>query len=198
MNNMKAKFLTTILLLISVMSFAQNQTSEHLTFKSVPIDGTLADYVTKMKLNGFTLILTKDYSAVLNGDFAGYKDCNVGVSTLKQKDLVHKIGVFFPKHDTWATLSGNYFNLKKMLIEKYGEPYDVLEKFDGDSQPTEDDDKMYKVKFDNCKYYSIWQTEKGDINLSIDHYSVSRCYVTLVYFDKINSEKIIAIAKDDL
>ena len=185
---------------IAITSFAQvNQdTTQHLSFKGVPIDGTLDDYVFKMKQNGFTHIQTKDGTAMLNGDFAGYKDCFIGVSTLKQKDLVYKIAVIFSDKNTWSTLSGNYFDLKQMLTEKYGKPSDVIEQFDGYSQPSDDDDKMYKVKFDNCKYYSIWQTDKGEIQLSIDHNNVTSCFVKLAYFDKINGDKIKAKAKDDL
>lgn len=179
-----------------MLTFAQ--TSEHLSFKGVPIDGTLDEYVSKMKQNGFTHLGTEDGTAILNGDFAGYKDCHVGVSTLKQKDLVYKIGVLFPEKDTWSRLSTNYFDLKQMLTEKYGKPSDVVEKFDGYSQPKDDDDRMYKVKFDNCKYHSVWQTDKGEIQLSIDHSSVTSCFVKLAYFDKINGDKIKAKAKDDL
>ena len=38
---------------IVATAFAQEE-SEHLTFKGVPIDGTLNEYVTKMKQAGFT------------------------------------------------------------------------------------------------------------------------------------------------
>jgi len=193
---MKTFFTTFVFALTTMLSFAQ--TSEHLTFKGIPIDGTLDEYVSKIKKSGFSLIVTEDGIALLNGDFAGYKDCTVGVSTLKQKDLVHKIAVIFPDKKTWSTLSGNYFDLKQMLSEKYGKPSDVGEKFDGYSQPRDDEDKMYRVKFDNCKYYSIWETDKGGIQLSIDHNSVTSCFVKLGYFDKINSAKIRAKAIDDL
>jgi hypothetical protein len=193
---MKTFFLTLIFTLTTMLTFAQK--SEHLTFKGVPIDGTLNEFVSKMKQNGFTHLETEDGTAILNGDFAGYKDCYVGVSTLKQNDLVHKIAVIFPDNDTWSTLSGNYFDLKKMLTEKYGEPSDVVEKFDTYWQPRDDKSRMYQVGMDRCKYYSIWQTDKGEIQLSIDHNSVTSCFVKLAYFDKINSDKIKAKAKDDL
>jgi hypothetical protein len=195
---MKTKTLTLILTLTTMLTFAQ--TSEHLSFKGVPIDGTLNEYVSKMKQSGFTNLSTENGTALLSGDFAGYKDCIVGVSTLKQKDLVYKIGILFPEKDIWSTLSGNYFDLKQMLTEKYGKPSDVLEKFDvpSYSQPKDDNAKMYEVQFDRCKYYSIWQTDKGDIQLSIDHNSVISCFVKLTYFDKINSDIIKAKAKDDL
>ena len=193
---MKKILLSLFLALTTLISFAQN--TDHLTFKGVPIDGTLDEYVSKMKKSGFSHLGTEDVTAILNGDFAGYKNCHIGVSTLKQKDLVHKIAVIFPDKETWSTLSGNYFDLKKMLTEKYGKPSDVVEKFDGYSQPKDDNSKMYEVKFDRCKYYSIWETENGEIQLSIEHNSVTSCFVRLGYFDRINSEKIKAKAIDDL
>ena len=184
-------------MLFSALSFAQNQKREHLTFKGVPIDGTLAQYVFKMKQGGFVHTNTQNGIAYLKGDFAGYKNCYVGVSTLKAKDLVHKIAVVFPPRETWSTLSSNYFELKEMLTEKYGEPSDVVEKFDNAS-PDDDHSKMYEVGFDRCKYYSNWRTNNGDIQLAIDRDGVTRCFVRLMYFDKINSEVIRAKAKDDL
>ncbi len=112
--------------------------------------------------------------------------------------MVYKIAVIFPEKDAWSTLSGNYFDLKDMLTEKYGNPSEEVEKFDGSSPPRDDNSKMYEVKFDRCKYYSIWKTDKGEIQLSIQHQSVTRCYVTLLYSDKINSEIIKTKAKRDL
>ncbi|WP_312343327.1 hypothetical protein [Chryseobacterium binzhouense] len=150
---MRTLFFTLIFAFMIMQTCAQ--TSEHLSFKGVPIDGTLNEYVSKMKQNGFTHIQTEDGTAILNGDFAGYKDCTIGVASLKQKDLVHKIAVIFPYKDTWSRLSTNYLDLKEMLTEKYGKPSDVVEKFDGNSQPRDDNSKMYEVKFDRCKYYSI-------------------------------------------
>lgn len=195
-NDMKPFFLTLLFTLTTILTIAQ--TSEHLIFKGVPIDGTLDNYVSKMKQTGFTLTQTQDGIAILNGDFAGYKGCVVGVSTLKQKDLVYKIAVIFSDKNTWSTLSGNYFDLKQMLTEKYGKPSEVVEQFDGHSQPQDDDDRMYNVKFDRCKYSSTWETDKGEIQLSIDHNNLLKCFVKLTYSDKINGDKIKAKAIDDL
>ncbi|OJU73763.1 MAG: hypothetical protein BGO09_04155 [Bacteroidetes bacterium 47-18] len=193
------KILLSLFLVFTTLA-AFTQASDHLTFKGVPIDGTLDEYVAEMKKNGFSYLGTDGGIALLNGDFAGYKDCYLGVSTLKQKDLVHNIVVVFSDKDTWSTLSGNYFNLKDMLIEKYGKPSSASETFDVPSfkLPLDDNDKMYEVKFDNCKYYSIWETDKGAIQLSIEHNGISSCFVQLAYFDKINGEKIKASAIDDL
>ncbi len=197
---MEKTLITLFLSLAVLLSLAQTNTNppNHLTFKGVPLDGTLDQYVSKMTQVGFERVSTKDGVAMLHGDFAGYKDCYVGVSTLKEKDLVYKIAVIFPEKDTWSTLSGNYFNLKQMLTEKYGQPSDVAEKFDGYSEPRDDESKMHGVKFDRCKYYSVWQTDNGEIHLSIDHNSLLKCFVKLIYFDKSNGAIIKKQALDDL
>jgi hypothetical protein len=190
---MKTLFYTLILAFSVQTASAQeiSDTSKHLTFKGVPIDGILDEYVSKMKQNGFTHLGTEDGIAILNGDFAGYKDCHVGISTLKQKDLVHKIAVIFPERKTWSTLSGNYFGLKELLTEKYGNPHEVIEKFNT-SRDLDDNSKMHEVEFDRYKYLTSYKTDVGTIVLSIDHEGVSKCYVRLMYIDKINSDKIKA------
>ena len=195
---MSTKYFTTAILLLAFVAFGYGQTSEHLSFKGVPIDGTLEDYVSKMINSGFSHITTTAGTAILNGDFAGYKDCQVVVSTLKQKDLVHKITVIFSKQNTWSTLSGNYFELKNLLTEKYGKPSVMVERFDGFPQPEQDEVKMLEVMSNNCKYYAIWTTDKGDIQLSIVHDNILGSMVKLAYFDKINGNIIKANAKDDL
>jgi len=194
---MKKIITSLIVAFISMSSFAQIQSSAHLTFKGVPIDGTLNEYVSKMKQNGFTHTGTENGVAMLTGDFAAYKNCIIGVATLKQKDLISKITVMFPEQGTWSYLSSDYFSLKEMLTEKYGKPSDSTEKFDG-SQPRDDNSKMYEVQFDRCKYYTTYKTEKGSIRLSIEHNGVTSCFVLLAYYDKINSEIIMKKAKDDL
>lgn len=193
---MKSLFLTVTFVLTYVFSYAQ--APKHLTFKGIPIDGKLNDYVLKMKENGFKHIGTEDGTAILNGEFAGFKYCNVVITALKQKDLVYKVGVLFPSLDTWSRLSGNYFELKQMLTEKYGKPSEIEERFDGSVQPNDDNLRIMKVKYDQCKYYSIWKTDKGEIQLSIDHIDTDNCFVKLNYFDKINGAIINSKAIDDL
>jgi hypothetical protein len=178
-------------------SQAKSDTSKHLTFKGVPIDGTLADYILKMKKSGFTHKGTKDGVAILEGDFASYKSCIVGVSTLKQKDLVSKIVVLFPDRETWSALSSNYFNLKELLTEKYGKPSESVEEFQSYT-PDEDGSKLTQVQLGACKYYTTYETEKGSIQLTIEHDGITRCFIKLAYFDKLNGDTIKKQALDDL
>jgi hypothetical protein len=191
---MKIKFITFFFSLLSALANAQN--SEHLSFKGVPINGTLNEYIIKMKQNGFRHIQTKDGTAFLKGDFAGYKDCYIGVSTLTKKNLVSKITVSFSEQNSWSLLSSNYFNLKEMLTEKYGQPFEIVEKF-STYEPNDDGSKMILVNLDACKYVTTYETDKGRIELSIKGGN-SGALVLLSYFDKINGAIINATAKDDL
>ena len=196
---MKKIVTAAIFVFTTIISFAQvsSESSTHLVFKGVPIDGTLREYTVKMEKNGFTHIDTEDGMAILQGDFASYKNCFVAVLTQNQKDLVSKITVTFPEQDTWSSLSSNFFSLKEMLTEKYGKPSEAVEEFDG-PEPNTDNARMHQVRFDNCKYFTTYKTEKGSIQLSIEHDGIRSCNVQLAYYDKINGAKIKAKALDDL
>lgn len=196
---MKAILNFLVFTVIGIFSFAQpkSDSSKHLMFKGIPIDGKLTEYVAKMKKVGFKHVKTENGIAYLNGDFASYKDCMIGVSTLKQNDLVNKIAVLFPGRDSWSSLSTNYFNLKDMLSEKYGKPSEEVETFQSYT-PDNDGSKMSHVKLGKCKYYVTYETEKGTIQLSIETADYSTCFVKLAYFDKINSDVLKKDALNDL
>ena len=193
---MKRLILVLFISWIVLSSFAQSDIL-HLKFKGVSIDGTQKEYVEKMKQQGFTYLGTEDEVAVLKGDFAAYKDCHVLVSTLKQKDLVYRIGVQFPDCDTWGELSRDYFFLKEMLTEKYGNPAEVTEIFQNNDLQ-DDTNRFFFVMMDQCKYLSSFETPQGTIQLKIDHKRREGCFVLLSYSDKINSAIIRNHALDDL
>ena len=106
--------------------------------------------------------------------------------------------MIFPEQDDWDSLENNYTHLKSMLTEKYGEPSDCVETFQGYGSPQTDRDKLHKLKMDECTWYTTYSTSKGDIQLSIDNQSVMSCYVLLRYFDKINTDAVRKQAMDDL
>lgn len=195
--------------------------SDHLTFKGVPIDGTLKQYITRMEQAGFTYVSNsesngnplipdiikgkpkeeepKGGTAILQGDFAGYKGCTVYVSTLEGNDVVSNIVVQFPNRTTWEHLYGDYNNLKEMLTEKYGKPSSVREEFQGYRTSHEtDNDKMRKVNNDECKYETRFNTDKGEIILWIGNELVWKTFVCLQYRDNINSNSVKQQAINDL
>ena len=174
------------------------QAQEHLTFKGVPIDGTLDTYVANMKKAGFTFIGEDDGIAMLRGDFAGYRNCTIGVVTLKSIDIVNRISVLFDSHQDWNNIYVNYSSLKEMLTTKYGRYADCVEKFEGYSQPRDDNGKMHELTMDRCKFYTIWKTDKGNIELEIIKGNLGGGMVRLSYWDKINTMSVQEKAMDDL
>lgn len=197
---MRNLVLLVFILVSALFSLAQEipTTSTHLTFKGIPIDGLLSEFVSKLEKSGFTKFGVEDGVQVLKGDFASFKNCLIGVTTLKNKDLVYRIGVIFPDADTWSSLSSDYFKLKELLTEKYGNPTEVEEDFQGDFKPQNDPDKLYEVKMDRCRYLTTFELANGSINLSIEHVRSSRCFVMLRYNDKINGASIRSTAIEDL
>ena len=194
---MKKSFLFLMfMIIIALSSFAQ--TTEHLKFKGVPIDGTLNEYVLKMKQAGFQLIGTDDGVALLEGEFAGYRGCLIGVSTLKSVNVVNTIGVVFPAREDWSSLEGDYEHLKSMLTEKYGEPSDVVEKFQGYGNPQTDQEKWINLISDNCTWYTTYETKNGDVQLSLEKGDYGQYFVLLKYFDKINTDAVRSAAMEDL
>jgi len=151
-----------------------------------------------MKQSGFKLISSDNGITTLQGEFAGFKDCIIGIPTLNNKDLVAIVAIIFPEQKTWSMLSSNYFSLKKLLTEKYGEPSECVEKFESELMASDDNGKMMEVGLDNCKYFTIYEIVKGSIELSIEHNGLISGFVLLKYIDKINGEVVKSQAIDDL
>ena len=186
-------FVNTILI-----SLAQDK-SEHLSFKGVPIDGTLNEYVAKMKAAGFSLPWDAGrYSYSARRFRRLSKVVQVGVSTLKAVNVVSTIGVIFPSHDDWSSLERDYDHLKSMLTQKYGEPTEVVEQFQGRTNPNTNNEKLHELMMDRCTWYTTFETTKGDIQLSLQKSDFGQYFVLLKYYDKINTDTVRSAAMDDL
>lgn len=186
-----------VLGLAMMITFAVSAQTGHLTFKGVPIDGTLNEFVGKLKQKGFTKIGEEQGIAILEGDFASFKGCTVAVYE-HESGLVNRVGVVFPEKDTWSLLYNDYSKLKEMLTQKYGKPSEETEEFQGYSAPRDDNSRMHEVKMDRCKYICDFTTDNGVIELRIAHNSVISCYVVLIYVDLENETKVQSSAIDDL
>ncbi len=170
---------------------------KHLTFKNVPIDGTLEQFVARMVQHSFKKQYQNNGNAMLKGDFAGFKDCRIIVSTIDGIDLVSSITVLFPSREKWSDLEQDYYNLKEMLTSKYGTPAKHSEHFAKDACIFDDDWKLISLNHGKCYYKSHYATGKGDIDLMID-YDEYDTYVSLTYQDKINGAAVKNHAINDL
>lgn len=193
---MKKLFFLFFLISTSLGGFAQ---VEHMTFKGVPIDGSVNEMVSKLEKKGLKYIKTIDGTAVMAGSFASYNECTIFVGD-QGTGTVCAAGVYFPEKDTWNLLYGNYSNIKELLIQKYGEPSSCIEQFQTSYPPEDNYMKMIYIKSDKYDYKCIWDTPNGIIELSIAHFDTlsSTCQVLLTYVDIINASKNKSNAIDDL
>lgn len=184
-----------------IISSALLAQTEHLKFKGIPIDGTLEKFSEALIEIGFELNEdSKEDEMFLIGDFAGYKDCRVYVSTLDNIDLVNFVSVAFPDRDSWSSLLRDYTSLKDMLTEKYGDPSDSVEDF-YNKEARSDSDMLFEIRTDNYDYHSVFNTDRGEIVLSVEHYTfffTEHYYVSIQYYDKMNSNIIKEHAIKDL
>ena len=193
----KTKIFLVIAILFCTFANVMGQSSnEHLTFKGVPIDGSVSNFVNKMKQKGFTYVRNYDRKAIMNGTFAGYNDCYVYIYP-NGTDIVRMVAVSFPECKSWTTLYGNYVDIKSMLIKKYGTPFKEEERWDSYSEPKDDNSKIWAVKMERCKFQTVFRLDNGIIMLNISSIDM-HCNVGLVYSDDINSEKGQESAIEDL
>lgn len=186
------KLLFIMLLIFSCCANAQevqrfesplkNTNNGHLTFRDIPIDGSINDFVSNLNKIGY--VKTKDLKncVVLSGEFAG-RDCEIFILYTEKTNIVWKVAVFLPEKSSWYTIESDYKYFKDQYIAKYGRPNDSYEFF-SDPYYKGDGYEMQAVKVDKCNYYSYWNTDSGTIVVAIG----SSCQVILSYEDKINSE----------
>lgn len=182
--------------------------STHLKFKGVPIDGSLKDFTWRMEECGFKPVFSMDDGkAIFRGDFADIKNCIVHVETLSSSDLVSSIRVVLCTSVEWSTLKSNYFHVKDLLAQKYGEPTSSVEEFKPEHgrYPSDDTDALSALRDGRCNYNTIYELDNGTIKLKIDFVWESTGYlrehgsfVVLQYLDKENNESVRNAALKDL
>lgn len=189
---MKKVFLLLAVLALNLSVAAQ----EHLTFKGVPIDGTRQSFVQKLKEKGFTYLYERDL-VLMTGTFAGYHDCTIIISSLKDKNLVYSVIVMFPKEYVWSHVFSTYSTLKLELTRKYGNPFVEVEKFK-DEHIDSDMMKMLALSNGECEWNTCYLTASGKIILSISSTEYGSACVGIAYIDAINEKIANLTATDDL
>lgn len=199
MINNKKKYMKKALLLLmfvlnTIASIAQTQT-EHMKFKGIPMEGTLQQFTQKLQGKGYKLVETSNGTSMLEGEFASYKNSIIFVITDKT-GMICKVSVFFPKREKWADLNSCYTMMKSMLTEKYGDPSECTETF-VNCDPQDDNDKMYELEMDRCKYKTCFALPEGRITEEIIYMNYE-AHVIISYSDKTNQYELRRKMMDDL
>ncbi len=194
------KRLLTIVAFIFSFMFVMAQTSNnHLTFKGIPITGTVESFAQKLVSKGFKKIDSDKTNVVFEGEFAGYSGCRICVCKNSNRNIVYQVAVDFPTEDSWARLEKEYNQFKNVLTNKYGEPALHSEKFKEGTSTLSDEAKKRSVKMYNCDYWATWEVENGHIEVNIVSGIFSYDgHILLTYFDKINGALVDKAKADDL
>lgn len=181
--------LTLTLVLAAINLLAQ----EHLSFKGIPIEGSMTDFCQKLKAKGFTSIGSENNITLFSGDFTG-RDATVGVTATDDGENVFAVVVIFDSSDEWNTLVNTYDYYKDLYTRKYGKPTISKEK-----NPALSDSNtalMAEVHQGTVVYGSAWEVTGGDIQLSIE--KSSGVYEGMVMIRYRDSQNIEAKIKNDL
>ena len=193
------RLLTIVAFIFSFMFVVAQTPNKHLTFKGIPITGTLESFAQELGAKGFKKTYSDKTSVEFEGEFAGYSECEIYIYKVPNRNIVHKVVVFFPEESSWEDLEKEYNQCKGMLTNKYGKPISCSETFKGGASNFRDSDKMSLVEKGECNYLSQWKVDNGSIELYIT-YGKEESYglVILKYNDRINSALAEKATENDL
>lgn len=177
------KLVITFTMLFAVISL---MAQEHLSFKGIPIEGSMTAFCQKLKAKGFTSIGSENNLTLFTGDFTG-RNATVGVTATDDGKDVFAVVVLFDPSGEWNALINTYDYYKDLYTRKYGKPSISKEK-----NPALSDSNtalMAEVHQGTVVYGSAWEVTGGDIQLSIEKSSgVYKGMVMIRYRDSQNVE----------
>ncbi len=189
---MRKIFLTLALFFAVVNIMAQ----EHLSFKGIPIEGSMTSFCQKLKTKGFTSVGRDSNISIFSGDFTGRK-ATVGVTSTDDGKNVFAVIVFFDPSKEWNALVNTYDYYKSLYTRKYGDPA-----FSKEENPARSDSNtalMAQVHEGTVVYGSVWNVTGGEIELSIEKSSgFYEGMVEIRYRDSQNKEAKIQKDLDDI
>jgi hypothetical protein len=72
---------------IDALFYIRKKQSEHLTFKGIPIEGSMTEFCQKLKSKGFTSIGSENNLALFMGDFTG-RNATIGVTATDDESVL--------------------------------------------------------------------------------------------------------------
>lgn len=114
---MKKVLITFVAFLTTLNIMAQDL----LTFKGIPIEGSLAEFKKKLKTNDFIWVGQENNISMFSGTFTG-KQVRLGVMATDDNKEVLGVIVRFKPLGFWEPLIDTYNYYKDLYTEKYGTP----------------------------------------------------------------------------
>ena len=189
--SMKRIIFTLSMILVTTYMMAQ----EHLSFKGIPIEGSMTEFCKKLEVKGLTSIGRENNIEMFTGDFTG-REASVAVAATDDGKNVFSVIVFFEPSDEWNTLVNTYDYYKDLYTRKYNKPTKSKEK-----NPSFDDSNtslMYELWEGKVVWASAWEVTGGNIELSIEKSGTNEGIVMIRYRDAQNVEAKIKKDLEDI
>jgi hypothetical protein len=168
-------------LIISSCTSSNHDQKDHATFMSVPIDGTVNNFIMKMTAKGFSDPAVEGDLATMAGSFLS-KPCYIYIKFSPTSKIVQSVTVGYDEVTKWEDLEAHYYAIKALYIEKYGEPDDVVETVSEGKA----NDKLQALKDFEAAFHCSFRRAKGNVSIFMDSFNPS---VNVYYADAINLEK---------
>ena len=179
---MKKIIAVLVLFLTTINLMAQ----EHLSIKSIPIEGSMSEFCNKLKAKDFTHISNEGNISIFMGDFTG-REALVGVKSTDNGANVYSVIVTFEPSEEWNTLVNTYSYYKELYTRKYGKPTTCKE-----HNPTHLNSNtalMGELYNGTVTWSCIWKVPGGDIGLQINKSTgFYEGMVNIIYEDAQNVE----------
>lgn len=173
---MKKLFFTFVLLLAAIAMGAQ----EHLSFKGIPIDGSVKDFCEQLKAKGFTYVSSENNYMLFEGDFTG-QNVHVGVASADGGESVFAVGVIFEPNGEWKELVKIYDHYKDLYTRKYGKP--TISKEKNSCSLDVNWCLIGALNEGTVEWSSSWEVTGGTIDLSIKKAAYDKGAIVIRYRD---------------
>jgi len=184
-----------LLSLLFCVTFYVNA-QDHLTFKGIPIEGSVTTFCQKLKSKGFTQMGKDKNITLFTGDFTG-RQATIGVGASDDGKNVFSVVVLFDPSGEWNNLVSTYDYYKDLYTRKYGDP--AISKENNPSRSDSNTALMAEVHQGTVVYGSAWNVTGGDIQLSIEKSSgIYEGMVMIRYRDSQNVEAKIQSDLEDI
>jgi hypothetical protein len=134
------------------------------SFAGIEIKGAYKNYVQALSKKGFTLITTDttENFAALGGKISGV-EVSVYIFWTPISKEVCRVGVIYPEHESWFSISTEYNKIMKIINTKYGEG--ICD--ENWTYPYEDNHEGYEwtaLKTERLRKYCLWDGIRLSMN----------------------------------
>lgn len=170
------------IILACLLSTMMMMGEEHLTFRSLPLDGDLKTAVKEVKKWGFIGMKIKNVAAMM-GKLDGEEVILTLIATPETK-TVFSATVLYEGTKQWDVLMTKYQLINANMTAQYGEPTELISEWEAPYSLT--NNPMQAFKEDKATYGAVYDAKSGKVAVNILYIDGKMC-TTVAYVDAQNA-----------